>query len=284
MKHQTRRAFIKSTTAAAVATLVSPKLLSAMARKKKIGLQLYTIRDVLNQDFVGTIQRISEVGYDVLEAAGYSDGKFYGMEPKEFKTIIEDHGMKVISSHASFNPEKSKKAIKAHAELGVDYIVFPSLPMKTRDTADDYKQAAGIFNRIGEQCNESRIRLGYHNHAYEFELFGDVTGYDILMQNTIPDLVTYQLDLYWATYAGKDPIDLFLNYPGSFESWHVKDMIKDPEPHDTEVGTGIIDFQSIFDARKLAGMKNFFVEMDNCTIDPIESITISYKNISNLDF
>jgi len=254
-----------------------------MPKETKIGLQLYTVRDAMKIDLPGTLNRIASIGYNTLEAAGYSDGKFYGLEPGEFRKIVEDNGMEVTSSHAMFEEEEAGRAIEAHKRLGVDYLVFPVFPFRVHEAEDDYKQAADILNRIGSLCNEARIRFGYHNHAYEFELFGDQTGYDILLQNTIADNVTFQLDLYWAWYAKQDPVELFEEYQASFELWHVKDMTPGPDRTFAEVGTGIINFQEIFNAQKLSGMKAFFVEQDVCPGDPLESIRISYDNLMKLD-
>jgi len=284
MKPLTRRKFIQTTATVAAATLITPKLSMAMPKEKKIGLQLYTVRDAVKEDLTGTIERIADIGYKYLEAAGFNDGKFYGLEPREFKTIVENNGMKVISSHASFTPDNAKQAIDAHAELGVDYLVFPTFPYPTHNAEDDFKQVAALLNRMGELCSSARIRFGYHNHDYEFELFGNQTGYDILMQNTLPDLVTFELDLAWAIYAKQDPVLLFEKYPGSFELWHVKDFVRDPEFAFTPVGTGIVGFQTIFDEKKLAGMKYYIVEQDSCRIDPMEAIAISWRNVNNLDF
>ena len=281
--NQTRRTFIK-TTAAAASTLLLPKIIYSMPREKKIGLQLYTVRDAMKKDIPGTIAKIASIGYNTVEAAGYSEGKFYGMEPLEFKNLVEDNGMKVTSSHVMFEEVESGRAIDAHKKLGVDYLIFPVFPFRVHEAEDDYKQAAAILNRTGELCNEARIRFGYHNHAYEFELFGDQTGYEILLQNTIADNVTFQLDLYWAVFAKQNPVDLFYKFPSSFELWHIKDMTAGTEPTFTEVGTGIIDFQDIFDEKKTSGMKAFFIEQDICTIDPLESIRISYDNLNKLNF
>lgn len=255
-----------------------------MPKEQQIGLQLYTVRDAMQNDIPGTLKQIASIGYNTLEVAGYSNGKFYGMEPLEFKTMVEDFGMKVTSSHAMFEEIEAGKAIEAHKRLGVDYLVFPVFPFRVHEAEDDYKQAAAILNRTGELCNEARIRFAYHNHDFEFELFGDQTGYDILMKNTMPDKVTFELDLYWAWYAKQDPIDLFYQYQGSFELWHVKDMTPMPEKTFAPVGTGIIDFQQIFNEQKASGMKDFFVEQDVCSIDPIESIKISYDNLNKLTF
>ena len=275
----TRRNFLKTTLLSTFAMTMSPRLLSATPGKPDIGLQLYTIRDAMKADTRSTLEEVSRIGYTWLEAAGYSDGQFYGMFPKEFNQVVTDLGMELVSSHATFNKESQQQVIDAHAALGALYLVYPVMPTPGKETADDYRRAAQRLNEIGEACAKAGIRFGYHNHAFEFERFEDQTGYDILLNETDPALVFFQADLYWMIYAGIDPEDYFSLHPGRFEHWHVKDMEDSPERSFAEVGEGVIDFIKIFKMKDLSGMKYFFVEQDACKRDPMESISISYKNL-----
>jgi sugar phosphate isomerase/epimerase len=280
----TRRKFILTTSAATVSALILPKILKASPVRKQIGLQLYTVRGPLEKDLKGTLKKIAGIGYSYLEAAGYSDGKFYGLAPAELRKMVDDLGMQMISSHAMFTEENAAQAIEAHRQLGVKYIVFPSFPITEHKTKDDFNRACDALNRAGTLCNKSGIRFGYHNHSLEFEELDGIPGYDIMLKNTDPSLVCFQVDLYWMTYAGYNPIDYFENFPGRFELWHVKDMDKSPEKGMTEVGTGLIPYADIFRKKKLAGLRYFFVEQDECKIDPVESAAISYDNIKKMKF
>jgi len=278
----TRRTFIKTTSFASFAALMSPRILRAATLNKNIGLQLYTLRDAISRDLPGTMASISAIGYTWLEAAGYNDGKFYGLQPREFKKMADDLGMQLISSHATFEPEQQQQAIEAHAALGVRYLVYPMLPVNKKETKDHFSRAAAHLNDIGEACRASGLKFGYHNHAFEFVKIDDTTGFDILLELTDSELVCFESDLYWMIYAGSDPLSYFGKYPGRFELWHVKDMEANPEKDFAPVGTGIIDYKQIFGQKQQAGLAYFFVEQDDCKIDPLESVKISYKNLKKI--
>jgi sugar phosphate isomerase/epimerase len=225
---------------------------------------------------------IAKTGYTWLEAAGYSEGKFYGFRPGEFKKMVEDLGMKLISSHATFEPEQQRLAIDAHAELGVKYLVYPVLPVSEKVTRDDFTRASELLNEIGLACHASGLKFGYHNHDFEFVKIEGTSGFDLLLALTDPKLVCFESDLYWMVYAGADPVEYFRNYPGRFELWHVKDMENSQAKDFAPVGTGIIDFNRIFSQKDLAGMAYFFVEQDDCKKDPLDSVKISYDNLVRL--
>ncbi len=262
--------------------MLAPNLLKASPMKKDIGLQLYTLRDLINKDLQGTLASVADIGYTWLEAAGYSDGKFYGLAPSEFKTMVNDLGMKVVSSHVSFMPEQSRQVIDAHLELGVSYIVYPWKSMPEKPIRDDYSKAADLYNMLGEACKREGLKFGYHNHDFEFVKIDDTTGYDLLLKLTEPGSVTFEADLYWMVFAGVDPLAYFRKYPGRFDLWHVKDMEDNPEKDFAPVGTGMINFEEIFDQEDKTGLVYFFVEQDQCKLDPLESISISYKNLKSI--
>ncbi len=279
----TRRSFIITTTAGIAVTCLMPyRMLALPPKSKSIGLQLYTVRDLMKKDMTGTLKQIAQIGYKYLEAADYHDGLFYGLSPREFRGVVEDLGMKLISSHTMFNPVDMGKYSEDHIEAGIQYIVLPYLPKEKREKADDYKLLAEDLNRSGQVAAKMGIRVGYHNHAFEFDEIDGIKGYDTLLDYTDPDLVTMQLDLFWIVYAGYDPIDYFMKYPGRFGLWHIKDMNNEKEKKFIEVGEGIINFKNIFKHSKEAGMNFFFVEQDQCDIPEIESITTSYNNLKSL--
>lgn len=153
------------------------------------------------------------------------------------------------------------------------------------NTADNCKKTAELLNQFGEVCNASGIRFAYHNHAFEFEMVEEKVPYNILLESTDPNLVTFEPDLYWMVKAGVNPVDYFSKYNGRFELWHVKDMDKTEEQFFTEVGQGVIDFKTLFEAKALSGMQYFFVEQDRCkNHPPLESIKISYNYLKDLEY
>jgi sugar phosphate isomerase/epimerase len=278
----TRRDFIRNTTFASVAAVLSPRMLKAADHKKDVGLQLYSVRDHLATDFKGTLRKLKKMGYTWLEAAGYGDGKFYGLPPAEFKKEVDRLGMKVISSHAMFTEDKQEQAIAAHSELGVEYLIFPGFPVPEHKTKDDFLNAAARLNKIGDACNKSGIKFGYHNHEFEFVQFDNNMGFDIMLTSTDPQKVCFESDIYWMIYAGVDPLKYFRDYPGRFELWHVKDMKDAPDRGFTEVGDGTIPYDEIFKYSGISGMKYFFIEQDDCDMDSLLSVRISYNNVKDL--
>lgn len=275
----TRRSFLKQTGLFSFAALVDPATLLKISNK--IGVQLYTLRADIAKDAVGTIAKVAAVGYKEVESFGYKEGKYFGMTAAEFSTFLKSKGLSHPSGHYSLTGIENdiQKVIDDAKTAGQQYIVVASIPGDMRKTADDYKKIAARFNAAGEQCKKSGIRFGYHNHDFEFKDLDGQTGYDILLKETEASLVTFELDIYWASFAGKDPIAMFNQHPGRFELWHVKDMVTEPKKTFTEVGSGVIDFTKIFAAAKKSGMKHFFVEQDVCPGPPLESVEKSYRYI-----
>ncbi len=294
-----RRDFLKVSAAGALGVVVlSPMACTSPTKgtdKKSfgVGLQLYTVRDAMAADPIDTLQKVSDMGYKNVELADYSDGKFYGYAPVEFKKIVSDMGMDIISSHAAVEStgitvENAKKMADDHAGLGAKYCVQPWVNDEDR-TVETYKRMIGDWNKVGEIMKNVGIQFGYHNHNFEFaNLDGIVPYYDIFMPEMDPDLITMELDIYWATKGGQDPVEMFNKYPGRFQLCHYKDMSESSEPfYDvikddiTSVGSGLIDFKRIYAAREIAGMKYFFVEDDNQgNGKPFEAIETSMNNLT----
>jgi sugar phosphate isomerase/epimerase len=257
-----------------------------------VGLQLYTIRDAMTADALGSLKKLSDMGYKNLELADYSDGKFYGYTPAEFKKIVTDLGMDIISSHTSveaagITSESAKKMADDHAALGVKYCVQPWVEEVDRNI-ESYKRMIADWNEVGKVMKEVGIQFGYHNHNFEFaNLDGIIPYYDIFMPEMDADLITMELDMYWATKAGQDPVEMFNKYPGRFQLFHFKDMAQQSEPfYDvikddiTSVGAGLIDFKRILAAKEVAGMKYMFVEDDNQgNGKPFEAVELSISNL-----
>ena len=280
-----RRAFVKSAALLSAGALVSPALLAA-APKQYIGLQLYTVRDAMQQDPAGTLAKVARLGYNSVEGATYTGSqKFYGMEPAAFAKVLKQNGLIMPSSHymlgqAMNNGQPTQgtilhgwdRAVDDAAQAGVKYMVCAYLIESERGSLDQYKQIAAHLNKAGERCKKAGIQLCYHNHDFEFAAQDGQLPYDILLKETDKQLLKMELDLYWATKAGHDPLALFKAHPGRFPLWHVKDMDKTEKKDFTEVGNGVIDFKKIFAARQLAGMQYYFVEQDRTPGDPFDSI------------
>ena len=278
-----RRTFIKTTSAGLLAGALLPgNVFASPPISSQIGLQLYSLRDQLKQDLAGSLKKIADIGYKNLEAAGYSKGTFYGLKPLEFKRMVEDLGMKLISSHTTFKKDDVGQVLSAHKEAGIKYLVWSWLAREKRESAATYKIVAEQFNEIGAMCNQNALRFGYHNHDFEFNTVDNIIPYDLLLNSTDPELVFMQLDLYWITYAGRDPIEYFQKYPGRFKLWHVKDMTAGTEKEMTEVGSGVIDYKNLFKYASKAGMKEFFVEQDVIQGDGFESVKKSFNHLKTI--
>ncbi|MBS0009878.1 MAG: sugar phosphate isomerase/epimerase [Bacteroidales bacterium] len=274
-----RRKFIKTTVAGATAAMIAPSF-ACKTNVKNTGLILYTVRNEMAEDPEGTLDRIAEIGYNWLEAAGYFNGKFYGRQPSEFRKMVEDRGMKLVSSHNGLNHDNLDEVLGAAAEAGLQYLVIPSLPHNWINSPDALMRTADFMNMAGEKCRENGMKLGFHNHTVEFEPVDGQIPYDVFLKNTDQGLVTFQLDLAWITKSGNDPVEYFEKYPGRFELLHVKDLSEDKE--DATLGEGTMDFKPIFAKADTAGMKYFFIEEDNCrTHTPMESIVISRNYLLN---
>ncbi len=287
----TRRSFLKTTTVLSAGMLLT-KSPGCNAKNTLIGLQLYTVRDAMAKDPEGTLAKVAQIGYTSVETATYTGTeKFYGMSPRDFAAVIKKNGLVVPSGHYRLGEETPKgevqqgtilhdwdKAVDDAAAVGLKYMVCAYLSTDERGDLDHYKKVAQQLNTAGERCKKAGIQLCYHNHDFEFIKQNDQFPYDILL-STDKDLVKMEIDLYWITKAGQDPIKLFNEHPGRFPLWHVKDMDKTPDKNFTEVGNGIIDFKKIFEYKNKAGMKYFFVEQDNTPGSPFDSITQSFNYI-----
>ncbi len=286
-----RRSFLKTSAVFAAGLLAAPELYAY--QKKYIGLQLYTIRDAMAKDPKAALAKVASLGYNAVEGATYTGSQlFYNMSPVEYARTLKDNGLIAPSSHYMLGESMDAKgtisnewakAVDDAAAVGTKYMVCAYLLDPERGTLDHYKATADKFNVAAEVCKKAGIQFCYHNHDFEFEAQNGKYPFDVLLENTDKNLVKFELDLYWASRAGQDPLTLFDRHPGRFPLWHVKDMDKSEGRNITEVGHGSIDFKRIFAQSKKSGLQYFFVEQDICPGDPFDSITqsISYlkKNI-----
>lgn len=276
---KTRREFLKASAGLALGTLFLPHF-SQAAKVRNVGIQLYTVRDAMLSDAVGTLKKLSKIGYKELESARSPKGNYYGLEPKEIKKITQDLGMTLRSGHVHID-ESWQRSIEQAVEAGQDYLVCSSLPSEGQ-TVDNYKKVADIFSKAAEDCKKAGLTFGYHNHEYEFEKENGQVLYDVLLNNTDPEMVKMEMDLGWVLVTGNDPVDYFERYPGRFPLWHLKDMKKN-EPESTEFGKGQIDIKRMMELADTSGMEYYFVEQEEYANNPMESIKHNYNYLMKLN-
>lgn len=289
-----RRTFIKNTSIALAGAAFLPNELFAGHKKARqlTGVQLYSVRAEMAKEPLETLKQLSAMGYRHVEHAGYSNRKFYTYAPSEFKKILSDLGMKMPSGHsvlAKQHWDESKKdfndswkyTVEDAAIAGQQIVISPWLDASLRKNADEFKRFMDVFNKSGELCKKHGMQFGYHNHDFEFsEKLGDVTLYDMIMQNTDPKLVIQQLDIGNMYNGGAKAADIINKYPGRFLSMHVKDEIKpaNAKPGDhyesTILGKGVINVKEVIDlARKRGGTKHFIIEQESYQgMTPIDSV------------
>lgn len=282
---ENRRNFLKKTALSVGAIALTNFELQA-AKIKKQGVQLYSVRDDMNKDLAGTIQKVAGIGYKEVELAGYREGKFYGKTPKEFQKLLKDNGLKAISGHVSTAVLRSSldQMIDDCMTVGQKFIVCPFTTPQERSTLDDFKKLVELFTKTGEACKKAGVSFAYHNHAFEFDKVEGQMLFDYLLDNIPANLMNMEIDLFWAVKAGVNPLNYFEKYPKRFPLWHVKDMDNTEKKEFTEVGNGTIDFKPIFQNASKAGMKHFFVEQDVCKRPPLESIKMSFDYLKKMEY
>ena len=256
------------------------------------GLALYTLRNEMKADPKQTLKKVADAGYQYIEAAGYDNGTFYGMAPSDFKTYLNAIGLEPKSSHqGSISYENADQQIADAIAAGFEYIVVPVPPMgmfthdfenKKMGMNGDPDTLITFLSVIGEKAHNAGIKLLYHNHDFEFMANDEgTTLVDQILTETNPEHVNFQIDLFWATAAGADPIEYFAKYPGRFKAFHVKDRGADGGM--VPVGKGTIDFKSIFAHASHAGLEFFVAEQDETgDQDPLEAIIESQTGLQAL--
>jgi len=263
-------------------------LFSFKPKEKVVGLQLYSVRDAMKNDVKGTVAKVGAMGYSFVETAGFSDGKFYGMEPLEFKKLCEDNGLKFLGSHTGQNLPSAENwdktmawwdmCIEAHKVAGVKWIVQPWMSKEGYESLDGLKKYIEYFNAVGQKCKDNGIVFGYHNHDKEFTtVFDGKPVYDYMLELTDPDKVMFELDLYWITQGGKQPVAYFDKYPNRFMLWHIKD-------HKELGASGDMDFNAIFDNSKNSGMQYGIIEVEEYDFEPIVSVEKSLEFLQTTTF
>lgn len=279
----TRRSFVGGMAAAGTLAAISPKVLFANPINQDIGIQLYTIREEVRKDFQGSLKKLSSLGFTTIETADYTNRQFYGQSPADFKKTVLDLGLNPLSCHLNVNLDTINMVIEDARNAGLKYIVIPWIPEEKRKTLDDYMRLADELNKMGAIARREGMKLGYHNHAFEFNKIEDKIPYDLLLQNTSPENLFMELDTYWVVYGGYNPIDYFSRYPGRFELWHVKDMAEGKDRESTEIGSGTLDFPGMYEKAERAGMEYIFLEQEHFNMDPWSSLEISIAYLKKLN-
>ncbi len=283
-----RKTFLKLSGLALAGAVLMPSITFASNKKRTLGLQLYSLRDIIGGNVKDVMKKLSDIGFKEVETYGYSpEGKFWGFDVEEFKKILDGNGLVSPSGHYGVNDFLGKNGTDSDFNYLLDvantleqkYIIVPHIAEELRTSINDYKGLANKLNRAGELCKNAGLKLGYHNHDFEFFDHNGENGYDILLQNTDKDLVDFELDIYWGIRAGKDPVALFEKYPGRFKLWHLKDMSKEDSKINTEIGSGSVNFQEIFNNAEKSGVAHFIIEQENFEMDPYQSLAKSFEHI-----
>ena len=274
-----RRSFVKIAAGAALGGLVGAGRragASAPLVADRIGVQLYTVRSLLPDDFAGTLSAIAGIGFREVEFAGY-----FGHSAAAVAEILDQNGLAAPAAHVPLEALENdlEGTLEFARAVGHRILVCPWLQPEDRTSIARYRELARFWNEVGAACREVGLRFGYHNHDFEFDTVDGEIPFDVLLAETDPELVEFELDLFWITKGGRDPLDYFERHPGRFTLCHVKDMGSDGEM--VSVGAGEIDFASIFAHAQTAGLEHYFVEHDNPE-DPLASIEAGYRHLAAL--
>lgn len=287
----TRRTFLTQAGLVSAACFVKPSLLKAAASDKVAGLQLYSLRDQLPKDVKGVIAKVAEAGYKQVETFGYNkQNGYWGLTSKDFSQLLKDNGLKSPSGHYAINQylgngstEDLQMNIDVCHALGQEYLIVPSLAEQFIKTGEDFKNVADKMNKVAMLLKKEDLKLGYHNHNFEWKVADGTTFYDTLLANTDPELVHMEMDIFWVVRAGQNPIEILEKHKGRYKFVHIKDRDKTQTNLNTEIGKGSIDFKSIIPQAKKAGVKYFIMEQENyLNIDPYVSIKESADYIKSV--
>ena len=240
----------------------------------RVGIQLYTVRSLMGDDVPGTLDAVAAVGYDEVEFAG-----LFGHGPRQVRDWLDASGLAAPAAHidpAELAPDRLDSTLESAATLGHGWLIQAYIPEEGR-TLDGYRRTAEALNQAGARAAEAGVRIGYHNHAFEFEPLGETTGYDILLAELDPAYVDLEIDFHWSAVGGADPVALFRDHPGRFRLCHLKDL--DDAGRMVDVGAGAIDWAGLFGHAETAGLVHYFVEHDQPS-DPLASITASYRYLT----
>lgn len=286
MTFSSRRSFLRASGALAAAACLGADRLSAAPIRMPIGLQLYSVRNLLPKDFEGTLQQVAAAGYKEVEAAGYFD-KTAG----DFGDALQKAGLKCISTHHQLVQLKSQldQLIEYGQALGLEYIICSWAgvhrdPTRTGDlNLDDWRYVADQFNAVGAKVKAAGMTFGYHNHTIEFGKENGIVYFDELLKRTDPKVVEFEMDCGWVVVGGHNPVEYLSKFPERFPMLHVKDMVKQPDGkwRNVVMGKGSIDYRPIF--RAATGLKHYFIEQEEFEGDPITELKEDADYMKKLD-
>jgi sugar phosphate isomerase/epimerase len=277
----TRREFVGGAAAGLAVSALETRVF-AKSSDRPLGVQLYTVRSLVQNDLPGTLAAIRKIGYQTVETFVAE----YKMSAKDLRQAILNAGLIVPSAHFGYDDFESR--LDYAKELGAEYVVCSSIPKTIANSADGYKRAADQYNAWGAKAKTMGLKFGFHNHNAEFQDFGGVTGFDVLIKNTDPSLVQWQMDCYWVAQAGHDPVALFRQHGKRIQSLHLKDRKPNvttsvetgpAAAHFTEVGNGTLDWPAILHLADKFHVPYMYVEQDQTDRPPLESLQISYTNL-----
>jgi len=310
---------LQTATLSAAAALLSGKLFAQGRLTKKVAIQLFSVPKALDTDFAGTIKMLAQIGYKQVEmygpypfstqaaqdrwnavtpSLGFKGSGFFGHTAKEVKDILTQNGMTAPSMHTDLDTLQNamgKLADAAHT-LGATYVVLPAIPDDKRKTPDDYKNMADAFNKIGESAKKEGVKFAYHNHGYGWREVNGQVPIKLILDHTDPALVFLEMDLYWTTAGGADPVTLFTTYKNRYRMVHIKDMKEKVHfsgdggdskqwielfPYMTSAGSGVLDLKTILTAAKKSGVEYFIVEQD-MVANPEVALKKSYDFVASL--
>lgn len=245
----------------------------------RIGLQLYTVRAAMAKDLPGTLAAVAAIGYREVEFAGY-----FGHTPAAVRDLLRRHALASPSVHVPFAQldDGWSRALEEANTVGHQFVTIPWLPTDVRGSLDAWRRVADRLNAGGEQARAAGLRLAYHNHDFEFEQTEGGIPFDLLLAETDPALVAFELDLYWAARTGHEPLGYLVRHPGRFPMLHLKDSAGPPDHRMVDVGAGVLDFRAILSRARADGATHFFVEHDRPS-DPMASVRASYEHLTRLE-
>lgn len=286
-----RRDFVQQTAITGTILLVQPPFM-VKPKKRHVGVQLWSVRDVADKDPKGTFEKLVAMGYAEVEGHRYENGMFYTYSPVAFTKLLRDVDLRMTSAHTGISMKHwdssartindlAKKTIDDHAAIGVQQLICPSIDEEWQ-SADQLRQLCDVFNHVGEACKKSGIQFGYHNHDADFKKIGNQYIIDEVLQQTDPGLVIWEMDLYWVKYANEDPAKWINQYGERIHAFHVKDMAATAKRETIEVGEGSIDFESLFKLSGASKVKYFIVELEDYRTTSMEGVNTSLQHLNTI--
>ena len=283
--HITRRSFLATLGATAASLACAPTVNARMGvrRLRRVGVQLYSLRDDARRDLSRTLADIAAAGYNDVELLGSMDN--FGMPPQQLRAVLDANGLRAPSTHVGGNAlDDLDRQLDIARTLGHEQMIVASLPIRGTPTLDDYRRWADRLNVAARQARTRDMWIGFHNHATDFKLVDGAVPYDLLMDQTDPSLLHHQLDTGNLAMAGRDPLDYLKRYNSRYWSFHIKDVPRLGADHDVELGTGVIDFKRLLASVDDIDRKHFFVEQETYPGTPLESVRKDYTYLSRLEF